>query len=351
MRTQKGFTLIELLVVIAIIAILAAILFPVFAKAREKARQTACMNNLKQIATATMMWAQDNNEMFPDPGNVWGAINIDKGVLKCPTKSRLANGYVFNAFVAGAAIGKISDPVSQFMVADGDNTGNTSLAFPNVANKSTDIDTARHSGKAIAAFCDGHVEMSADLSLNMHNWISGINKAYTYSSVTYSNCNWTGAAGAAWNIGNMWDGKAFANSSNGYYFLWAINKPDFNSAWIQLDLGTSTTVTAVAWGNYGCTSDNFTQRTTGNCKIWVDDVKSNTVAYTGGNLAALSGHAATPTATGTCSQWSATNLTSGGYTIISIYPPVTGQYITFQPTTSGGATDWCGGSEIGVATQ
>ena len=56
---RKGFTLIELLVVIAIIAILAAILFPVFARAREKARQTSCLSNLKQIALANLMYAQD----------------------------------------------------------------------------------------------------------------------------------------------------------------------------------------------------------------------------------------------------------------------------------------------------
>jgi prepilin-type N-terminal cleavage/methylation domain-containing protein/prepilin-type processing-associated H-X9-DG protein len=62
---SKGFTLIELLVVIAIIAILAAILFPVFAQAREKARQTQCMNNLKQMATATLGYLQDYDEKFP----------------------------------------------------------------------------------------------------------------------------------------------------------------------------------------------------------------------------------------------------------------------------------------------
>jgi prepilin-type N-terminal cleavage/methylation domain-containing protein/prepilin-type processing-associated H-X9-DG protein len=69
-RTQKGFTLIELLVVIAIIAILAAILFPVFAQAREKARTVTCTNNCRQIATALMMYAQDYDENlpgFPDP--------------------------------------------------------------------------------------------------------------------------------------------------------------------------------------------------------------------------------------------------------------------------------------------
>lgn len=59
---RNGFTLIELLVVIAIIAILAAILFPVFAKAREKARQVSCASNLKQIATAWLMYTQDYDE-------------------------------------------------------------------------------------------------------------------------------------------------------------------------------------------------------------------------------------------------------------------------------------------------
>ena len=62
MNRRTGFTLIELLVVIAIIAILAAILFPVFARAREKARQTSCLSNLKQIALAGLMYAQDYDE-------------------------------------------------------------------------------------------------------------------------------------------------------------------------------------------------------------------------------------------------------------------------------------------------
>ena len=59
---RKGFTLIELLVVIAIIAILAAILFPVFAKAREKARQSSCLSNMKQMGLASMQYAQDYDE-------------------------------------------------------------------------------------------------------------------------------------------------------------------------------------------------------------------------------------------------------------------------------------------------
>jgi prepilin-type N-terminal cleavage/methylation domain-containing protein/prepilin-type processing-associated H-X9-DG protein len=64
MRTARGFTLIELLVVIAIIAILAAILFPVFARAREKARQTGCLSNVKQLQLAILMYIQDYDETF-----------------------------------------------------------------------------------------------------------------------------------------------------------------------------------------------------------------------------------------------------------------------------------------------
>jgi len=68
---RRGFTLIELLVVIAIIAILAAILFPVFAKAREKARQTSCLNNVKELTLAMLMYTQDYDEMFPAYDTGW----------------------------------------------------------------------------------------------------------------------------------------------------------------------------------------------------------------------------------------------------------------------------------------
>jgi len=70
---KRGFTLIELLVVIAIIAILAAILFPVFAKAREKARQTACLSNVKQIGVAVIMYAADFDGQMP--GYTYDAVD------------------------------------------------------------------------------------------------------------------------------------------------------------------------------------------------------------------------------------------------------------------------------------
>jgi prepilin-type N-terminal cleavage/methylation domain-containing protein/prepilin-type processing-associated H-X9-DG protein len=96
MNTRRGFTLIELLVVIAIIAILAAILFPVFAKAREKARQISCASNEKQLALGLLQYVQDNDERYPtgDPwygyytGRGWAADIYpyvkSLGVYKCP---------------------------------------------------------------------------------------------------------------------------------------------------------------------------------------------------------------------------------------------------------------------------
>ena len=81
MRLTRGFTLIELLVVIAIIAILAAILFPVFAQAREKARQSACASNTKQIGTALYMYIQDNDERTTGGCFVGYGCNVPGGLI------------------------------------------------------------------------------------------------------------------------------------------------------------------------------------------------------------------------------------------------------------------------------
>ena len=81
---RAAFTLIELLVVIAIIVILAAILFPVFAQAREKARQTACASNLKNLATAALMYIQDYDETWPITLSHTGTANYGVNTLMTP---------------------------------------------------------------------------------------------------------------------------------------------------------------------------------------------------------------------------------------------------------------------------
>ena len=90
---SRGFTLIELLVVIAIIAILAAILFPVFAQARAKARQASCLSNQKQWANAIMMYVQDYDETFPiAAGNRPGFGWLTSNVVDTPPNWRCPNG-------------------------------------------------------------------------------------------------------------------------------------------------------------------------------------------------------------------------------------------------------------------
>jgi prepilin-type N-terminal cleavage/methylation domain-containing protein/prepilin-type processing-associated H-X9-DG protein len=158
---RSGFTLIELLVVIAIIAILAAILFPVFARAREKARQTTCTSNQRQVAASMQMFAQDHEETLPGTATVWGDIKVDPGVLVCPTKGKSSpNGYSYNSNLDAASIGSMSDPTAIILTAD-------SSTATNLMMISSEIDTARHSGMAICSYADGHVSPSATPVLNL----------------------------------------------------------------------------------------------------------------------------------------------------------------------------------------
>jgi prepilin-type N-terminal cleavage/methylation domain-containing protein/prepilin-type processing-associated H-X9-DG protein len=129
-RRREGFTLIELLVVIAIIAILAAILFPVFAQAREKARAASCLSNNKQIALAFSMYKQDYDETYPlaaDPvSGLWWDQTVqpyikasDVGsILTCPSASTRAFAYSMNNWLSGQSDATTTLPAETVLVAD-----------------------------------------------------------------------------------------------------------------------------------------------------------------------------------------------------------------------------------------
>lgn len=189
---RRGFTLIELLVVIAIIAILASILFPVFSRAREKARQASCASNLKQIALAAIMYSQDYDEMYPAADNgvyTWRIMLMpyirNVQIFQCPSYKQAAGnnpfdgttipdlnlnaGYAMN--VVHYAAGPPTPPagVSDSMVYDAasvitftDFNDAYTIANPGGDNAlgwhRTDDGGKRHNGGANYAFYDGHVK-------------------------------------------------------------------------------------------------------------------------------------------------------------------------------------------------
>jgi prepilin-type N-terminal cleavage/methylation domain-containing protein/prepilin-type processing-associated H-X9-DG protein len=146
---RPGFTLIELLVVIAIIAILAAILFPVFARAREKARQTSCLSNVKQLSLGMWMYAQDYDELLPHyadhgcypatPGPtrwMWDALitpyTKNAQISRCPSLPATAQSIGPNYYhiincalsgttpIGGVSLGQIQVPAQAMMLSDTD---------------------------------------------------------------------------------------------------------------------------------------------------------------------------------------------------------------------------------------
>ncbi len=129
-RVRSGFTLIELLVVIAIIAILAAILFPVFAKAREKARQTACLSNERQLVTLVQLYAQDHDQALPNGPGWYNAVGADKGLLHCPSQTGKGPDYVYNgaSHLSNTPMTYYKDPTSVLVLGDSVSTSVTDLS-------------------------------------------------------------------------------------------------------------------------------------------------------------------------------------------------------------------------------
>jgi prepilin-type N-terminal cleavage/methylation domain-containing protein/prepilin-type processing-associated H-X9-DG protein len=184
-RSRPGFTLIELLVVIAIIAILAAILFPVFAKAREAARKASCASNTRQYATATLMYVQDYDELFPMNSYFAGTCIAtfywevhpyvkNAQITQCPSEPQAMDipamfaGFGpacpdtprFNSFGTNSALfvnGFAAQPVVSLAAVT--RPSETAMLWDgNVTNTQEQIVQARHSETFNVNFVDGHVK-------------------------------------------------------------------------------------------------------------------------------------------------------------------------------------------------
>jgi prepilin-type N-terminal cleavage/methylation domain-containing protein/prepilin-type processing-associated H-X9-DG protein len=207
-RVQTGFTLIELLVVIAIIALLAAILFPVFASAREKARQSTCASNERQIGLGLMQYIQDNDETFPytyyvSATNTWYgnyATEIypyvtSEDIFICPDQKTgdsyanfkvpgisksYPNQYVPSAWVLWDVVPGTFQPVTTAMIGDTSGTyflaemnhgvagGNnvSAMSTVNRSNPATQRVGYPHSMGTNFVYCDGHTKyLSANIAL------------------------------------------------------------------------------------------------------------------------------------------------------------------------------------------
>jgi len=163
MSNQKfhGFTLIELLVVIAIIALLAAILFPVFAQARQKAFESTCVNNQRQIALSLQIYTQDNSNKYPPAAIAWQSLKLPPKSIICPTAGKsVINGYGLSYGLCGRSISDIdfgSDPTLVLFSADAVTLCN------NILMKPSDINMLHTNGTAVMSFADGHVSLSSNV--------------------------------------------------------------------------------------------------------------------------------------------------------------------------------------------
>lgn len=171
---KRGFTLIELLVVIAIIALLVSILFPVFSRAREKARQTTCVSNLKQIGAAMLMYAQDWDEWVPSASELRRPLEIffntgyaggNQSIFVCPSGEpssfsawTLTYGSKYKYSYQGYFLPDFTRPADTWLYADSFRTSNSQQTVSLIKSNTSYRVHLRHSQMANALFVDGHAD-------------------------------------------------------------------------------------------------------------------------------------------------------------------------------------------------